>query len=83
MGRYFFHIKKKGRLDPDDTGVELADAEAAYNEAVKAARGMSRDAAFSGKDVSGQRFEVTDSEGEPVFTLPFSLATEDDRRGLH
>ena len=83
MGRYFFHLKNKGRLDPDDTGVDLPNPEAAFDEAVKAARGMMKDAALGGKDLSGQSFEVTDSEGEPVFTFPFALAAEDGRRSLH
>jgi hypothetical protein len=84
MGRYFFHLKAHGHLDPDDTGVELLDAEAAFEEAVKAAQDMARDAALGGKDISGQSFEVTDGDGEPVFTFLLSLAIEDDgRRPLH
>jgi len=85
MGRYFFHLKAQGHLEPDDTGVELLDAEAAFEEAVKAAQDMARDAALGGKDIiSGQSFEVTDGDGEPVFRLLLSLAIEDDgRRSLH
>jgi hypothetical protein len=70
MGRYFFHLRLKGRLDPDDIGVELPNAEDAFEEAVKAARDMTKDAAFSGKDISGQSFEVTDGHGKPVFNPP-------------
>jgi hypothetical protein len=46
---------------------------------------MTRDAALSGRDISEQSFEVSDSNGEPVFTLPFALAAEDEdgRRSLH
>ena len=91
MGRYFFHIRKQGfhirkqgRLDPDDQGVELPDAEAAYEEAIKAARGIARDAALSGKDVSRHNFEVVNDNGKALFTFPFLLAREDgSRRSLH
>ena len=42
MRRYFFHLRDESRLDPDELGVELPDAEAAYAEAVKPARSMKR-----------------------------------------
>jgi hypothetical protein len=54
MGRYFFHLEAQGHLDPDDTGVELPNAEAAFEEAMTAARDMTTDAAFSGKDISSR-----------------------------
>jgi hypothetical protein len=74
MARYFFHLARHGRLDRDDTGVELPSAEAALEEALKAARGMTRDAAIGGTDVSRQSFEVADATGSAIFTFPFSLA---------
>jgi hypothetical protein len=83
MGRYFFHLKAQGHVEPDDTGVELPDAEAAFAEGVKAAQDMARDAALGGKDISGQSIEITDGDGEPVFALPFSLAIEAGRRSAH
>jgi len=72
MCRYFFHLREKGgRVSPDDYGVEFPDAEAAFEEALLAARGMMDDAALAGRDVSGQSFEVTDADGHAAFTCPF------------
>ena len=67
-------------MDPDELGVDLPDAEAAYAEALKAARSMMADAALSGRDVSKWSFEVMDANGHPAFTFPFSLAREDANR---
>ena len=80
MGRYFFHLRNESRLDPDEYGVELPDADAAYAEAVKGARSMMADAALSGRDVSKRSFEVMDANGHSAFTFPFSLAREDANR---
>jgi len=83
MSRYFFHVRERGgRLHPDDYGVDLPDAEAAFEEALLGARGLMDDAALAGEDVSGQCFEVTDADGHAVFTVAFLLAVEDEPRRL-
>jgi hypothetical protein len=85
MSRYFFHVRERGgRLHPDDYGVDLPNAEAAFEEALLGARGLMDDAALAGEDVSGQCFEVTDADGHAAFTVAFLLAVEDEpRRLLH
>jgi uncharacterized protein DUF6894 len=83
MSRHFFHLRERGgRLHPDDCGVDLPDAEAAYEEALLGARGLMDDAALArrGGDVYGQSFEVTDADGNAAFTLPFWLAVDDEPR---
>jgi hypothetical protein len=48
MSRHFFHLRERGgRLHPDDCGVDLPDAEAAYEEALLGARGLMDDAALA------------------------------------
>ena len=44
--------ERGGRLRPDDYGVDLPDAEAAFEEALLGARGLMDDAALGGQDVS-------------------------------
>jgi hypothetical protein len=85
MSRYFFHMREKGgRVHPDDYGVDLPDAEAAFEEALLGARGLMDDAALAGRDVSGQCFDVTDADGHAAFTVPFLLAVEDEpQRSVH
>jgi hypothetical protein len=79
MSLYFFHLRERGgRLHPDDYGVDLPDAEAAFEEALLGARGLMDDAALAGRDVSGQCFEVTDAYGRAAFTVPFLLAMNDE-----
>ena len=70
--------ERGGRLHPDDYGVDLPDAEAAFEEALLGARGLMDDAALAGRDVSGQCFEVTDAYGRAAFTVPFLLAMNDE-----
>jgi uncharacterized protein DUF6894 len=81
MSLYFFHLRERGgRLRPDDYGVDLPDAEAAFEEALLGARGLMDDAALVGEDVSGQCFEVMDADGQAAFTVPFQLALDDEPR---
>jgi hypothetical protein len=81
MSLYFFHLRERGgRLRPDDCGVDLPDAEAAFEEALLGARGLMDDAALAGQDVSGQCFEVMDADGRAAFTVPFLLALDDEPR---
>jgi hypothetical protein len=79
MSLYFFHLRERGgRLHPDVCGVDLPDAEAAFDEALLGARGLMDDAAMAGEDVSGRCFEVMDADGHAAFTVPFLLAMDDE-----
>ena len=83
MSLYYFHIRERSTLNLDDTGVDLPDAEAAFEEAVKAALGMTNDAALRGNDISRRSFEVTDRDGNSVFTFAFALAEAEPRPSVH
>jgi hypothetical protein len=50
MPRYFFHLRSpSGRLIRDDEGVELADLDAAAQEAALAAADLGRDCELGGR----------------------------------
>jgi hypothetical protein len=72
MSRYFFHIKERDRLDPDEFGLDLPGPEDAYEEAIATVRSM-----------SGKAFEVRDEEGREAFTLPFAIALPDPNSDRH
>jgi hypothetical protein len=71
--RYFFHTRDGDQLVADESGLELRDAEAAREEALRAAGDMVHDASIAGRDVSSQRLEVVDETGAPVLSVAFSL----------
>jgi hypothetical protein len=78
--RYFFHIRDGDRFEPDEYGVELRDAEAAHDEALRAAGEMVRDAAIAGRDISARSLEVVDEAGAPVLSVAFSLISKQASR---
>jgi hypothetical protein len=64
MPRYFFHLRSpSGRLIRDDEGVELADLDAAAQEAALAAADLGRDCELGGQDYSRWHFEVRSDSG--------------------
>jgi hypothetical protein len=72
MPCYYFHAKFDGHLIRDERGDELADDEAALERAVQTARILVRAGAPNAKAWTGCVFEVTDENGEPVWTVPVS-----------
>ena len=74
MPRYHFNFRSPDSVVVDGTGADFADANAAYEAAVRAARDlMSRD---SGAEWLRCSFEVADANGEVVFELPFTEAVQ-------
>jgi hypothetical protein len=68
MPHYYFHIFDRGKVIPDEDGMQLANLAAARIEANLSAAGMLDDALDEGNDISHQIIEVTDSTGH-VFAL--------------
>lgn len=64
MGRYFFHIRDaSGHIIPDDEGVELNGADAAWAEAKASAYDLTHEAITNGYDVSACAVEIWDQTG--------------------
>jgi hypothetical protein len=70
--RYHFHIRHEaaGNLERDEEGLILADVAAAKAEAVQSAKELVIER-IRASDRIDCRFEVTDSDGNLVFQLPF------------
>lgn len=49
----------------------LPDAEAAWYHGVRSARDIIQTQFASGSLAPGQRFEIEDDQGEPIWALPF------------
>jgi hypothetical protein len=77
---YFFHIRDGDQFEPDEYGLELRDAEAARDEALRAAGEMVRDAAIAGRDVPARSLEVVDEADAPVVSVAFSLISKQASR---
>lgn len=75
--RYFFHIRNNSDRLEDIEGEELADAEAAPEEAMNTAIELICDRLEGGwfqssRKIFGSSIEVTDESGASVYTFPFS-----------
>jgi hypothetical protein len=80
--RFYFDIRlKNGTVLEDELGIELPDAEAARDEAIAGAVGLSQERSGS-RNYMDCAFEVRDKQRQPLFTLPFDLATA-GRRSVH
>jgi hypothetical protein len=72
MPLYYFHIHNGLGFTRDEEGQELADAAEAMDVALRSARSLIAAEAAEGRiDLRG-RLEVTDSQDEPLFDLPFA-----------
>ncbi|MCF4124524.1 DUF6894 family protein [Methylobacterium sp. SyP6R] len=83
MPRYFFHVRHGTGSDGlalDPEGDELAGPEAARAHALMVARDLiTRVRLHAVRDWFACSFEVTDEDGRPVMTVPFSdTVTEED-----
>ena len=81
MPCYYFHAKFDGHLIRDERGDELADDEAALERAVEAARILLQAGSRNASAWTGCVFEVTDENGEPVWTVPMSQIAAMAARG--
>ena len=67
---YFNQATRQGYIEDPD-GSELPDLEAARAEAILGARHLWAAAIVEGKDLTGERFEVSDEDGRVVLEVPF------------
>ena len=76
MARYFFNLRHRSGpagLAEDPDGDELADVPAAREHALTVARDLiARGRNESIRDWMVCSFEITDEQGQPVLTVPFS-----------
>lgn len=77
MPRYHFNVRVGQRLEPDRTGLVLADAYRAYLEACAAIPGVGHDLLAAGRDLEQCRFEIADEEGRLLFEVSFSELVRD------
>lgn len=75
MPRFFFHLHN-GEECPDTEGVELADVEAARQEAIRSARSIMAGEVIEGRLPLRDVIEVADEAGATVTRLPFRDAVE-------
>ena len=71
MPHYYFHVAREGSRLQDEEGLKLPDAEAAWYQGVRNALEVIHAQFGTGTVAPGQRFEVEDEHGEPVWALPF------------
>ena len=72
MPRFYFHLKHGGQLINDPEGSELADAEQARVEAIKAAREIVGAAIRFGIEPPSHAIAVVDSKGEEIIAIPLT-----------
>lgn len=77
MPRYFFNIRDGYDLDEDDEGVELPDLDAARSEAQATVEELREEL---GTEAEGIQLEVTDEEGQRLFTVSFGRHGQGRRR---
>jgi len=71
MPRYYFHIEDDGDTIVDREGIELADLDAAREEAVAGAREIMSEDVLRGRTADGRRFVITDDWGMVLAEVPF------------
>src|SRR5258708_4696380 len=72
MGRFYFNFRQGDAYSADDEGCKFATVEEAYLGAVVAARDIWRELMVQRENPLACAFEVTDEQGNELFTLPFS-----------
>jgi hypothetical protein len=72
--RYYFDVRERDHISPDDEGMELASLEAVQTEAARALTEMARDRVRNRVDGAGHQMtiEVRDDDG-PVLQVDFTL----------
>ncbi|MDP9413319.1 MAG: hypothetical protein M3Q08_04345 [Pseudomonadota bacterium] len=74
--RYYFDVVDGHGTAEDEDGLELADAEAAREEALAGARGILAEEVKAGRIDLCWRIAVRNETGEALFTVPFAEAIE-------
>ncbi|GJE74220.1 DUF6894 family protein [Methylorubrum suomiense] len=71
MPVFFFDVCARGRLEADEAGLELANAEAAYLEACAAIPGLTAELLRAGDEPRGCAFVVANEARRILFGVPF------------
>ena len=71
MPRFYFHFDDGSSRQADPEGMILPDAEAAWYQGVRNMREIIQTQFGGGSIAPGQRFEIEDEEGQPVWALAF------------
>lgn len=71
MPRFYFHLDDGTRMMPDPEGMALPDAEAAWYQGVRSARALLELQFGNGSVSHGQRLQIVDEQGQPVWAVPF------------
>jgi len=74
MPRYYFNIVDDKKTIRDLEGTELPSVGLARDEAIEAARELLADKVLKGELIDGQEFEIFDSSGNKLLTVPFKDA---------
>jgi hypothetical protein len=69
--RYYFNVRDDEALERDPEGAEFDSLEAAYDEAVQAAREILAGRLMRGETINREVFEITTESGEIVGLVPF------------
>ena len=82
MPIFFFDMRTRRRLEPDESGLELASAEAAYLAACAAIPGLAAELLRRGDQARRYAFVVMNEAGHLLWKIPF-LEILDRKRGSH
>lgn len=78
MPVYFFNIRRRGQIIEDEEGVELADLDAARNEAIASVRDLAADELRSESAVdTSDGIDVVDSDGHVLLAVTVAQAIAD------
>ena len=81
MSRFYFHLSNDERV-LDEEGLELPSIAAARDAATMCARDILADEIRHGRLPLRETIEVTDAQGEPIFTLCFRDVVQIDSAEL-
>lgn len=68
--RYFFHVRLRDRLLPDEEGCHFVNEGAAKSAALRIARELSPEIAGDPGAVGSNAIEVSDHSNNPLFVVP-------------
>ncbi len=66
MPRYFFHLRDQDQLHEDCEGMDLPDLQSALEEVLRTNRELAAEPA----GIYGLEFEIADSKGQTLLTMP-------------
>jgi hypothetical protein len=72
MPRFYFHFKRGEEVELDAEGLDFPSMEEAYLEAFRAAVELWGELLAKRQDPTTMAFEICDSAGNHLLTLPFS-----------